>query len=486
MTVYKPQGVDVTINDNPNIINSAGIQRVPAIIGLGPSTVVVTDEAVVRGTGSIDLLSVTPNTISSITKVSNTPGVTGGLSYALVSANGNLYQSSSASVSNTVNNSGVSWTGSGVDIPSAGSIYYISYVSVPGVDQYNPIEYFDKDSIIAKYGSENTSTGILTIAGSIVLENGSPSVILCQASGSSYSEVAYKAAIDKLQKRTNVSDILAVFPSGSVTRVQQESLQTYLISHTQVMNNNKKERGCVLGSPSIYTAASDGFDVIGDTTVNPSYAYRATALKNRNHIYIVPSYCTRVDANGNIMKLDGNYAACGYAGVSAAQAKESTPINGFAVTGINIEDDKWNDYELNQLGANNCTALVSTSGVITINRSLTTDPTSADTQEPSVVKIQRLVKRTLRNGLANTYTNKGKIITDTTVNDVTSSTISLLQGLINDGEIALYGTQDNPLTGETKISSKQDPNEPRRIITTCSYKPSYPLIWISITVNTFV
>jgi hypothetical protein len=477
MTTYKPQGVDVTILDNPNIINTAGVKRVPAIIGMGPSTLTVTDEAVVRGSGSSDVLGYTP---TSITKISNTPGVTGGLSYTLISTNGNLYQSSSASVSG----GGVAWSGSGVDIPSAGNAYYISYVAALPSSQYDPTEYFDKATILNAKGQESTSTGILSIAGSIVLENGSPSVILVQASGSAYSETAYKTAIDKLMKKSNISYVLAVFPSGSVTRANQESLQTYLLSHAQLMSNNKKERGFISGSPSVYTT-SDGFDTIGDTSTNPSYVYRANALNNRNNIYVVPSYCTRVDANGNTMLLDGNYAAAAVAGVLASKDKESTPINGFAVTGISILDEKWNEFELNQLGAGNCLALISNAGVCTINRSLTTDPTSADTQEPSVVDIQRLVKRTLRTGLENTYTNKGKVITSGTVNDVISTNISLYQSLITDGEIAAYGQEDNPLTGETKISAKRDPSEPRKIIVTSSYSPLYPLIWISETINVY-
>lgn len=478
---FKPQGTDVTILDNPNIINAAGVRRVPAIVAMGPSTISVLDEPVVRGTGSTDLLKASPNTVASITKVANTPGVVGGLNYALISANGNLYQSGSASA----NGSSVAWIGSGTDIPAAGSTYYISYTYGIGDTQFNPYEYSDKQTILDKYGAEDTATGMLSIAGSIVLENGSPSVILCQASGSSYSEAAYKTAIDKLQKKSNISYVLAVFPSGSVTRAQQESLLTYLLSHTQLMSSYKKERGFISGSPSAYTA-SGGFDVIGDTSTNPSYVYRANALRNRNNIYVAPSYCTRLDANGNTMLLDGNYIAAAIAGVFASRTKESTPINGFTVTGINIADEKWNEVELQQLGAGNCLAVISNAGVCSVYRSLTTDPTSADTQEPSVVDTQRLVKRTLRTVLDNTYTKQGKVITTNTTNDVVSTTISALQNLVNDGEIKAYGTTDNPLTGETKVSAMQDPTEPRRIIVTCSYAPLYPLIWLSVTVNVFI
>ena len=479
MSNYRPSGVDVTILDNPNIINIAGVDRVPAIVGLGPTTMSVTDEPVLRGSGSTDVLK---NTATSISQVAVTPGVISGtLSAQIVSLNGNLYASGSASVVG----GNISWTGSGVNVPSNGNVYYVTYAAALPSTQYDPTEFFDKSSIINKYGPESTSTGILTVAGAIALENGAPSVILTQASGSSYVEANYKTAIDKLQKKSNVSYVSAVFPSGSVTRANQESLLTYLYSHVQLMSNNKKERGMISGSPSILSA-SDGFDTIGDISTNPSYAYRAAALKNRNNIYVVPSTVTRYDANGNVMNLDGNYSAVALAGVIAAQDYESTPINGFNINGIMIPNEKYSEFETTQLGANNCTVLQSNSNIVTVVRSLTTDPTSADTQEPSVVDIQRLVKRSLREGLKNTYTNQGKVVTPTTVNDVIGTVISIYQTLIDDREIVKYGQVDNPLTNETKINAYQDPTEPRRIVVTSSFMSIYPLIWIDNLVNVFV
>jgi hypothetical protein len=484
MSTYKPSGVDVVILDNPNIINLAGIKRVPAIVGLGPSILTVTDEPIIKGVGAYDSVKDATATLLTITKIANTPGVlSGSLSYLPISANGNLYALGSASI---VNPGSIQWVGTGVNIPSTGSVYYVSYTAALPSTQYDPTELFDKTSLINKYGSESATAGILTTAGSIALENGAPSVILVQASGSTYSEAAYKTAIDKLQKKTNVSYVSAVFPSGSVTRVQQESLLTYLFSHVQLMSNNKKERGIISGSPSIYSAASDGFDVIGDTTVIPSYAYRASVLKSRNSIYVVPSVITRKDANNVVMNLDGNFAAVAVAGVFAARDKESIPVNGFTVNGITIENEKWSEFETNQLGASNCFVLESKSNIVTVKRSLTTDPTSADTQEPSVVDVQRLVKRSLRDGLTNTYTNKGKTVTSTTTNDVIGTTLSILQSLVNDGEINTYGKIDNPLTGEIKISAKQNTTEPRQVDVTCSYKPNYPFIWISVTVSTYI
>lgn len=482
MATYKPPQVSVTVTDNARIINPVVSQKIPAIVGLGLSTITVTDEAVIRSTGSVDYVQNYPNTLVSITQVANTPGVLSGLSYRAISDNGVLYASASASISNPGT---ISWTGGGVNVPSTGSVYYISYTYTNPVTSFNPITYYSKEDILSNKGPENTNTGILSIAGSLVLENGSPGVILVQASGSSYVENNYKTAIDKLQKKDNVSCIVCVFPSGSVTRAQQETLLNYAHTHVLLMNNNGKERGIISGSPSLYTA-SDGFDIIGDPNTAGTYCYRANAIKSRHHTYVAPSLVTRTDADGNVMQLDGNFVASTLAGVRAAQSKRSTPVHGFTLNGIVVENEKWTDFEMNQLGASSVCVIMSKGGVVTVRDDLTTDPTSADTQEPSVVDIQRLVKETLRNGLYNIYTNKGKVITSTTINDVVASTASLLQSLVTSGDIATYGKVDNPLTGETKIFAKQNAQEPRQVDVTCSYAPLYPMKYISINVSVFV
>jgi hypothetical protein len=126
------------------------------------------------------------------------------------------------------------------------------------------------------------------------------------------------------------------------------------------------------------------------------------------------------------------------------------------------------------------------SGITTIRDAITTDGTSADTQEISVVAVQRLVKRTVRNGLNNTYMGKGVVISQNTPSHVAATTASILQGLVSAGEIFGYGTVDNPTTGEVKISAKQNTTEPRQIDLTFSYKPLYPLKWIVATASVYV
>lgn len=484
-TIYTPPGVDVEVLDNPRLINLGEAARITAIVGMGPITRIVTDEAIVRGTGSIDYLANYPGTGFSVSQIAAYPGLYSGLiNYTRISQGGGLYNISSASI----NASGyITWPvgGSFLDVPSAGTTYYASYTFDVPDSQYTPTLFNDKQMIKAKYGAESVSTGILSVAGSINLENGPPAVLLCQAQGSSYNEQAYKDAIDKLKKYDFVEQVVVVFPSGSVTRAQQETILTYAFNHVLQMTQSRKERGLVSGSPSS-SYASGGFDTIGTPATTGTYTYRSTAIKQKNSVYAVPSICYRVDESGNTMLLDGNFAAAAIAGKQCAQRLRSTPITGMSITGITMEDEKWNDSDMNFLASNGCLVLQSKSGIITIRDAITTDPANADTQEMSVISQERLVKRSLRNGLENTYKGKGKVILPTTPNDVIATTEAILRTLVKEGEIYGYGTIDDPITGETKISAKQNSSEPRAIDVTCSVKYLYPLKWIKVTVSTYV
>ena len=491
MLNYRLPSTQVTILDNPRIISLGQSARIPAIVALGPSTRAVAYEAVQRGTGSVDYLSVySPVSPASGVAVSAISSISGdaqaSINGLLVSQGGVLY----SSVSGSVNNAGyVTWSQPSTpeqNVPISGSVYYVKYTyNVPST-QYDPYLASDKTLINQRYGPEDVTNGLLTIGGSLALENGSPSVLLVQASGSTYNYNGYTAAIDKLKKKSNVEQIILLFPSGSVSRAQQETLLTYAISHVAQMNTVGRERGLMCGSPSTYYT-SDGFDVIGDTSTIPSYVYRATVLKNQNIVYVAPSRAQRTAPDGvTMLELDGNFIAAAVAGVQCAQAKRSTPIQGQVVAGLSIMDEKWSDNELVQLGVAGCLPVKSESGTATIVDQLTTDPTSADTSDISVISSKRLVQKSLREGLHNVYTSKGKVISPTIVSSVEATAASILQSLINAEELFAYGQINDPSTGETVISAKQNAQEPRQIDLSCSVKLLYPFKWLIVTTSLYV
>lgn len=481
---YRAPGTNVEVLDNPRIINLGESARITAIVGMGPSKRYVYSEAIQRSTGTVDYLSCSTQVAISATRASIVPTTSLPSSYSVLrSNNGSMYQLSSATISPTAGT--IVWPQvTNPDVPATGSVYYVDYsFDVPST-QYDPAIMSDKEYIVQKYGAESESAGILTTAALINLENGAPGVMLVQASGSTYSEAAYKSAIDKLQKKTNIEDLVVVFPKNT-TKANQETLLSYAYSHMLNMNGSYKERGLITGSPTS-DFSSDGFDTIGDPSIPASYVGRAAALKNKNHVYVACGTVKRKDAQGNYMTLDANFAAAGLAGLRASRAKRSEPVHGKTLAGFELTEEKWNDFEMDQLGAGNCTVLSSVAGVVIIRDNITTDPTSADTQEPSVVDQERLVKRSLRTGLNNTYANRGLTITPNTPDSVNSTAAAILGTLVNEGEIYEYGQSDNPLTGEKAIKSKQNPLEPRKIDVVCSVKYLYPLKWMDVSVSVYV
>lgn len=474
---YKKPGTEVEILLNPRIVNIGDSTRIPGIVGSGPTTRTYQDIALVRSTGSVDYLAEYPTTGVSVSKVAYVPNVASS-NNLLRSAGGNLYNLATASVSAL---GSITWPSAvSDDIPVANSVYYASYIANVSSTQYNPVTYTDGDDIQTIYGSENTTTGILTIAGKLVLENGSPAVTICQASS---SVQGYKDALDKLLKKTNIEDVVVVFPT-TFASADRSSVINYALSHLDRAAAIHRERGLIFGSYSTDYAAG-GFDTIGDISTSNTYLYTASTVKNEDVQYVVPSKCTR-NIDGTDVTLDGNFIAAALAGKRASRDRRSTPLHGANIAGVSIEDEKWSEFEMDQLGAGSCTVIESRSGILSIRDHITTDPTSADTQEPSVIDAKRLVLRTLRTVLDNTYSNKGIVITDSTPGAVQATTNTALYSLVKDSEISAYGQTNNPITGEVATTAVRNLAEPRQIDVTCSFSPLYPLKWIKVTVSMYV
>lgn len=496
MSQYSPPKVDVNVVPNPRIINIAGDARLLAIVGVGPALRTVVDESVVRGVGGTDYLSAYPTTNMVISKVTKRSGLvyTAGSSSNDIDAIPGLYGSLySGSMYTGVADGRLNWSQDPVQVatgsvPSSGSVYYVSYThSVPAA-QFLPTAFSDKNDLVAFFGQENNTSGSLSVAGSLALENGAPAVICVQVSGSATAPTAaaYRDAIDKLRKKSNVEEIVCIFPSGSLTpSTLRDDVQTYLFQHTQLMGTKGRWRGMYYGTASPYYNPT-GFDTVGDSSVANSYIGKATAYGHEDVVLPAPSYVWRFDSSNNRIELDAAYVACAIGGLKSGQTLRATPITGAALVGFNIEEEKWDMFQMDTLGANGVCVIQNISGVNTVRDAITTDTTSADTQEQSVIGQKRNVERTLETSLFNTYTNKGKTINASTPRDVEATIRSILNSMRTAGEIYGYGTKDDPSTGETKITAVQDANEPRRINATLSVKYLYPLKFLQISVATYV
>lgn len=479
---YRPSDVTVTIEPNSLLANLGQAARIVAIVGLGPTTQTIVDQQVFHGTGSVDNLPA--GTGITVSQIASRQGLLPGALDYVTGSLGSLYSPSAYSVSAT---GVITWT----TPPTQNTVYYVTYVRSIPTTQYVPIMYTNKTALVAAYGTESNTTGILTVGGSIVLENGSPGVLVVQAQGSTFNRQNYYNAIDMLKKKDLIEDVICLFPTGSmgsgVTNSDVEAVQAYLYQHVQWCNQIyvKKERGMGVGQPSV-NYMSDGFDLIGDQNTPESYVGRSTAFHSQDTNNVVPSVVTRVAPDGSVMQLDGNFAACAVAGLRAAQPRRSTPLHGATLIGISIPDDYWDENQKLMLGAGNCMVLQSTGGIITIYDAITTDPTSAETTEYSIPAVKRLVKRSIRDQIRNTYLNKGLTITTDVLSDIEGTTTTILNSLVNQGEIAAYGVQTDPTTGEIPIKASLSGIDPRGVKVVGSVAYAFPLKFIDFVLFPFV
>lgn len=462
---YVPPSVQVTSIANNRIINITEETRIPAFIGVGQSRFTVTDYPVVRSSGSNhDVLVPSGSSTISLTQVSPYPGASA--SYAAWHL---AYGTSGSSGVYWGRGNGNTLTGTaGVNSPRRGEIYYVSYKYAVPSTQFDPQIFTDTKDIIATYGTESTTAAPLTVAANLALENGAPAVICVQVSGSSMTSNNFQNALNKLRKKSNVAYVVPVTTDGSfitsaLTHCLQES--SPLIGH---------ERELIFGLDSSKASAD-------------SFISTATAYKNARAILVAPAArVTRRTSAGNTLTLNGSYVAAAFAGLVTGQDSPILPVTGKILSGLIIPDDQYEPYDMNRMAANGVTVLYSKSGVIKVRHALTTDPTSANTSEVSIVASDDLVRRITRNKLTDAYIGKGIVITPTTVADVAATVGSIWNSMVRQGLIASYGTKTDPTTGEVPVSASQDPNDPTKINVAGSVKFLYPLNFVTVEFFIFV
>lgn len=455
---YTPPSVTVTSIANNRIINIAGDVRIPAIVGEGPSLRTVTDQAVTRGSGSgPDLLNITPSgspgTVT-LTKVAPYPGATSSYSnwdgyYSLSGSFGDIYWDPGATPGSTA--------------PRQGETYYVSFTYPVPSTQFDPVLFTDSKDIINTYGSESASNK-LTVAANMALENGAPAVMCLQVSGSASSLTNWQSAFDKLKKKTNIAYVVPVTTDNSVSGVVAAVVQHCNEQSAPAIGH---ERSAIVGMHS--SASVD------------DHITKSDALDDKRAVLVAPgASVTRTTSAGTALTLDGAYIAAALAGLITAQSKPIQPVTGKIITGFVIPDDQYEPYQMNRMANEGITVIYARSGVNKVRHAVTTDPTSADTYEISVVAADDMVRRITRNKLTDAYIGKGLVITESTPSQVVGTVKAIWNSLVRDGLIFEYGTRNNPTTGEVPISAVQDPNEPTRINVTGSVKFLYPLNYITL------
>ena len=484
MGAYRKPGVKVESVANARIINLSSDMKIPAYVGIAPTTVDKTDCAVRRASGSgstsKDYLcnkNIDPSTIRV---------------YTLPNSQGTLIPSSSegttfwtyVAASADEDYDHLYWTQTAASgsytPPSQDEVYYVSYTYGIDSSHYEPQTFTDTSEVTDFYGEESLLNP-LAIACNLGLENGAPAVIGIQVSGSG-TPAQFEAAIDSLKKVTNIGYVVPIY-IGSASSGSVSVVDTYVKNHCIEMSvpTTGKERSCILGRSALSSTSTDAEQVNDHTNYSSTISHKRVTLA---------APANGVSRAGSGLTLNGRFCAAAIAGSRCGQEKVIYPIHGKTILGLTITDDQYDDYYMDRFGANNVSLLVSHMGVVTARDDITTDGTSADTQEPAIVATDDWIRRETREALYDRFIksqgNKSVVITPDTPSDIESAVASIWSTYVKDGYIYAYGTKNDPSTGEKKISATQDSTEPRKIRVTGSIKYLYGLKWIDVTFYTYV
>jgi hypothetical protein len=187
-------------------------------------------------------------------------------------------------------------------------------------------------------------------------------------------------------------------------------------------------------------------------------------------VYITPTSVFKFDSANNItLILDGSFLAAAVAGLlssyDAAEPATRKGLTGFLGLGLSLSRSDMND-----MASSGITVIVNDRGKLRVRHGLTTDTTSAETQEISVVRLIDYTSETVRAALESVYVGK-KLLREST-DEIASTTNVLLKRLIEDRII--YNAKN--------IRAKIDDTEPRQVNVKFDLRPIYPLNWIEITI----
>jgi hypothetical protein len=443
---YRIPGIVVTIVNDAGAVAPVIFERYPVYIGEGDPYRLVTNANIVRGAGNTDSLgSIT--TVNEIVSVGDLPGIAKYVETTDYTLSGN----------------DIDWSAGG-DEPTAGSTYYVTYTETRPASAYQPILYFDENLIYANHGNQirtDSSVNDVSVAGMLGIQAGSGGVIILQLDLSAATdpdnptatelENAFIAARDLLEAITDYKLFLVPMSSGMInTTTAADIFWNHAVVASQPVN--KQERTVIMALPknTTYTSAA------------------TTAQSYSNERMVVPLV---KDATVSVTGVTGTHDMRFYNAALAGKLC-SVPI------GRNISDevipnvsfeDNFTPNELNYLVQRGVSPAKIRGSVVRNILSITTDGTSALTEDLGVQDVKDYVKKYWREGLWAIYRNKP--INSQLLASIATSSIGILEYL-----------KDRLIVDDYKdIAAAQDSVEPRRVNVSGRIKPAFGLQWMDVT-----
>jgi len=440
-------GIIVRVVDDTGIIPPPVFQRYPMYIGCGDPYRQVSDVKIVRSSGSVDDIPAL-TTINDIVSVGDLPGISKyveSTDYYLVAGSNQI-----------------AWQPAG-DKPTLGDTFYITYTESRAASAYQATLYFDENLVYEDHGGTTRTNGTLnhlTQAAKLGFDNGAKGLMVLQLDDRNFSdpysptnselETAFLAAVSELELIADYKLLLVGLSSGTLLTTTAANI---LFNHAVLASQpeNKQERSVLMAMPA-------------STTFTQYAAIAQTYAHERMCVPAIPSSLQMTGVTGS---YDNRFYNSGLAGKLC-----STPIGvticDEIISGVTFTDN-FTVNTLNFLVQNGVSPAKSQNGVVRNVMAITSNTTSALTEDMGVQDVKDYVKKYWREGLWAVYKNKP--ITRDLPSQMNGSSINMLSKLI----------EDTIITDYRRISTRQDGTEPRKLKVSGQIKPIFCTNWVDVT-----
>ncbi len=335
--------------------------------------------------------------------------------------------------------------------PAPAKTYQIDYSFAKVSDDYVPRFFFNMTDVVNEHG-EVSDTNKLSLGAEIVFQQGASAVALIQIDPADGAEVTqFRNAIDKL---LTVEDINIVVPLSP-----NPSLFSFLETHVNLASSvtERKERTGIVGlegSPDVTTVGNF-----------------AEALADKRMVLVYPPSAVRfVGTNQTASTLDGSFIAAAIAGIRTSREFDvADPLTRKELTGFESIEDTLLRTEKNLLTSKGVLVIDTVSTIPRVRHGVTTDPTTVENREYSVVEIIDFVGVSSRELLEAIYIGQ-KILVDTP-SQVRSTINAILSDLVSREIIVDF----------KDIQSSINNLDPTQIDVSFAIRPVFPLNFIFIT-----
>lgn len=455
MATYREPGVYLTVSNSNRGAYTADLPMFPVIIGTGPSKLRSINLPVVKSGEEYDVLPFT--TVDSILKVSD---ISGGAAKWVVTTD------YSAEAPNRIR-----WMeGKG---PVFGQTYYVDIVYLVDESQYN-LRNIGPDEVTKYYGpdiQENEPDIVkpicpISLGAQLCFSSGARSIYTVQVkkAGSTPTVDEYNEALNKIKTEAGVWRIIPMDLSTDIVN----AVRSHVLTLSTV--EERMERTALYSIP-YSQSLTPPTEFAGDNGVLSVIGGFTSSIANKRIVVPYPDTASKILSDGVKRDLNGPYLMAALAGAEQAQAIYKSMTRSSIGSFYELKGVKMTRTQKNQLAERGVLVLEqeSINGDVTVRHQLSTDMSTTQSREMSLLHIQDYCSKSLRKTLEQ-YIGRRNIDFDF---------IQMLKGSVENA-LSIF-VKNNIIVSYEIGDIYQDEENPDAIIVGISVRPPYPCNYIDIT-----